>query len=79
MKNSLRKFYVSFIFTSCIVFGFLAVCVAYENIRATEYGDNRRAIAVEDGKFYFFDYEYEFKKQNQDEIIRLGFLLISIF
>ncbi len=61
MKNSLRKFYISFIFTFCIVFGFLAVCFAYENIRATEYGDNRRAIAVEDGKFYFFDYEYEFK------------------
>lgn len=59
MKNSLRKFYISFIFTSCIVFGFLAVCFAYENIRATEYGDHRHAIDVEDGKFYFFDYEIE--------------------
>ncbi|MBO5359123.1 MAG: hypothetical protein J6A78_07375 [Clostridia bacterium] len=61
MKNGIRKFYISFVVTCCIIFGFLAVCIAYENIRATEYGDNRRAIAVEDGKFYFFDYEYKFK------------------
>lgn len=61
MKNSLRKFYISFLVTSCIVFGFLAVCIAYENIRAVEHGETRHAITVEDGKFYFFDYEYEFK------------------
>lgn len=61
MKNSFRKFYISFLITSCIVFGFLAVCIAYENIRATEYGEDRPAITIEDGKFYFFDYEYEFK------------------
>lgn len=61
MKNSIRKFYISFVITACIVFGFLSVCIAYENIRATEYGDTRRAIEVEDGKIYFFDYEIEFK------------------
>ncbi len=61
MKNSLRKFYISFVVTCCLVFGFLAVCIAYENIRATEYGDTRRAITVNDGKFYFFDYEIEIK------------------
>ena len=61
MKKHFRKFYVSFLVTSCIVFGFLAACIVYENIHAVEKGEDRRAIAIEDGKFYFFDYEYEFK------------------
>lgn len=61
MKKGFRKFYISFIFTSCIVFGFLAICIAYENIRAIEYGDNRRAIELDDGKIYFFDYEINIK------------------
>jgi len=38
------------------------VCIAYENIRATEYGENRRAVAYKDGIIYFFDYEYEIKQ-----------------
>ena len=46
MKKFLRKFYISFVITSCVVFGFLGVCIAYENIRATEYGDTRRAIDI---------------------------------
>lgn len=61
MKNGIRKFYISFVVTCCIIFGFLAVCIAYENICATEYGEIRRAIEIEDGTFYFFDYEYQFK------------------
>ncbi len=62
MKKSLRKFYISFVITSCIVFGFLSVCIAYENIRATEYGDIRRAIEIKEDKFRFFDYEIGIKK-----------------
>ncbi len=62
MKNSLRKFYISFVITSCVVFGFLGVCVAYENIRFTEYGEIRRAIEIENNKFRFFDYEVDIKK-----------------
>ncbi len=62
MKNGFRKFYISFVVTSCIIFGFLGVCVAFEKIHATEYGDIRRAVEIKDGTFYFFDYEYEFKK-----------------
>jgi len=61
MKNGIRKFYISFVVTCCIIFGFLAVCIAYENIRATEYGENRRAVSYEDGTIYFFDYQYEIK------------------
>ncbi len=61
MSNNFRKFYVSFLITSCITFGFLAVCLTYENIKATQTNQTRRAITIEDGKFYFFDYEYEFK------------------
>ncbi len=61
MKNGIRKFYISFTVTCCIIFGFLAVCIAYENIRATEYGENRRAVAYKDGIIYFFDYEFKFK------------------
>lgn len=63
MKNSLRKFYISFVVTCCLVFGFLGVCVAYENIRATEYGDTRRAIEIENNNFKFFDYEINLKNK----------------
>ncbi len=62
MKNGIRKFYISFVITACIVFGFLSICIAYENIRKTEYGDIRRAVEIEDNKFKFFDYEIEIKK-----------------
>ena len=61
MKNGFRKFYISFVVTCCILFGFLGTCFAYESIRATEYGENRHAVEIKDGTLYFFDYEYEFK------------------
>jgi hypothetical protein len=61
MKNGMRKFYLSFLVTSCILFGFLAVCLAYENIHFTRSGEERYAVTVKDGILYFFDYEYEFK------------------
>lgn len=63
MKKFLRKFYISFVITSCVVFGFLGVCIAYENIRATEYGDTRRAIEIKDNNFKFFDYEINFNNK----------------
>ena len=46
-----------------MVFGFLGVCIAYENIRATEYGDTRRAIEIKDNNFKFFDYEINFNNK----------------
>lgn len=62
MKNKIRKMYISFVVTSCIVFGFLSICIAYENIRKTEYGDYRHAIDLKDGKLYIFDFIIDIKK-----------------
>jgi hypothetical protein len=53
----LRKMMISFMITSCILFGFFAVCKAYEGIRKIGFGEYRSAIEIENGKFKFFDFE----------------------
>lgn len=52
----LRKMIISFVISSCILFGFWAVCEAYRGIRQTGFGEYRNAIEIEDGKLKFFDY-----------------------
>ena len=52
----LRKMMISFVISSCVIFGFLAACEAYEGIRKIGFGEYRQAIEIEDGKFKFFDY-----------------------
>jgi len=63
MKEFLRKMYISAVVSSCILFGFCAVCSAYKGIRQTGFGEYRNAIEIEEGKFRFFDYEKELKSE----------------
>lgn len=59
MRDFIRKMYISAVVTSCIIFGFMGVCVAYSNIRNVAYGEYRNAIEIKNGKLYFFDIEKE--------------------
>ncbi len=61
MKEFLRKMYISAVVSSCILFGFAAICAAYSNIRQVGFGEYRSAIEIENGKIYFFDFEIEMK------------------
>lgn len=62
MKEFIRKMYISAVISSCILFGFCAVCVAYQNIRQVGFGEYRKAIEYKDGTLRFFDYKKEFKE-----------------
>ena len=53
----LRKMILSMVISSCILFGFWAICEAYSAIRQTGFGEYRNAIEIEDGKLKFFDFE----------------------
>ena len=52
----LRKMILSFVVSSCILFGFWGICEAYEGIRQVGFGEYRNAIEIEDGKIRFFDF-----------------------
>lgn len=55
MKDFLRKMTASAVVSSCILFGFLSVCKAYEGIRQIGFGEYRNAIEIEDGEIRIFD------------------------
>jgi hypothetical protein len=61
MKEFIRKTYISAVVSSCILFGFCACCVAYQNIRQIGFGEYRNAIEYKDGTVYFFDYQKNIK------------------
>jgi hypothetical protein len=63
MKEFVRKMYISAVVSSCLLFGFCACCVAYQNIRQIGFGEYRNAIEIEEGTFRFFDYEKDLKKK----------------
>ena len=63
MKEFIRKTYISAVVSSCILFGFCACCVAYQNIRQIGFGEYRNAIEYKDGNFRFFDYEKDLNKK----------------
>lgn len=59
IKMFFKSFYISSLIIFCILFGFLSISKAYENIRKIGFGEYRNAIQIKDGKFFFFDYEAE--------------------
>lgn len=56
-KVFLRTFCISSVILSCLIFGFIGVSKAYENIRLIGFGEYRTAIEYEEGKLKFFDFE----------------------
>ena len=55
-------FLISFIFTSCLVFGFLGVCAAYENTVKEAYGEYKTAVSIDGGNLRILDFEFEIRK-----------------
>lgn len=61
-KLFLKSFYLSSLIIFCLIFGFLGVSKAYENIRMIGFGEYRSAIEIEDGKIKIFDFCFEIEK-----------------
>ncbi len=57
MKDFFRKMILSAVVTGCILFGFLAACMAYSGIRKIGFGEYVNAIEIKDGEFRFFDFK----------------------
>ncbi len=60
MKDFLRKTILSAVVSSCILFGFLTACKAYEGIRQTGFGEYRNAIEITENEIKIFDYYFSF-------------------
>ena len=56
MKGFFRKMIISAVVSSCVLFGFLAVCKAYSGIRKIGFGEYRSAIEIKDGEIKIFDH-----------------------
>ena len=57
MKIYFKSLYISSVLISCLLFGFIGMAKAYENIRLVGFGEYRSAIEIEDGKLKIFDME----------------------
>lgn len=57
IKKSVYLFLISFVFTSCLVFGFFGACVVYENTVKVAYGEYKAAVSIDGGKIRIFDFE----------------------
>lgn len=60
IKIFFRSFFVSLIIAFNIIFAFLSISKAYENIRLIGFGEYRKAVEIKDGKLLFFDLEIDF-------------------
>lgn len=58
IKKSVYLFLISFIFTSCLVFGFFGACIVYENTVKVAYGEYKTAVSINGGKIRIFDFEF---------------------
>lgn len=61
-KIFLKSFYLSSLIIFCIIFGFLGISRAYENIRMIGFGEYRSAIEIKDGEIKIFDFCIEIEK-----------------
>ncbi len=52
-----RTLYISLTVTFCIIFGFFSAAKAYENTRMIGFGENKKAIEINDGFLYLFDFK----------------------
>ena len=57
MKLFFKTLFISSVLFFCLLFGFIGIAKAYENIRLVGFGEYRSAIEIEDGKLKIFDME----------------------
>ena len=58
LKTKTYCFLISFIFTSCIIFGFAGVCISYTNIVKTVYGEEKAAVSIDGGVIRILDFSF---------------------
>ena len=58
LKKRTYFFIISFIVTSCLIYGFLGACIAYEKISEIAYGDKKTAVELSKNGFRIFDFEF---------------------
>ena len=56
-KIFFRSFIISLVIVFNIIFGFLGISKAYEQIRLIGFGEERKAIELKDGELLFFDFK----------------------
>ena len=63
MKNKifLRTLYITLVMIFCLGIGLFGSTKAYEGIRKIGFGENRKAIAIEEERIKFFDIEIKYK------------------
>ena len=62
MRSKTYFFIVSFLVTTCLICGFLGVCIAYENTVKTAYGEYQKAVEISGEKIRVLDFEFEIPK-----------------
>ena len=65
LKTETYYFLISFILTSCVIYGFFGVCAAYENMSQTAFGKKKTAVSIDGGKLRILDFEFDFKKNKK--------------
>ena len=59
IRNRTYLFIISFVMSSCVLFGFLGVCIAYENIVRTAFGEYKNAVEISKDGIRILDYEFK--------------------
>ena len=56
-RTFFRTLYISLVVAFCLIFGIFFAAKAYENINETGFAQNKKAIEINDGFLYIFDFK----------------------
>lgn len=56
-RTFFRTLYISLTVTFCLIFGMLFAAKAYENTNMIGFGENKKAIEINDGFIFIFDFK----------------------
>ena len=59
IKTKTYLFLISFIFTACIICGFLGVCICYQSTVKVAYGKEKAAVSFDGGTVRILDFEFD--------------------
>ncbi|MBR4910035.1 MAG: hypothetical protein IKZ47_01770 [Clostridia bacterium] len=61
LKQKAYYFFISFIITSCVIYGCFGVCAAYESISAVS-GGHKKAVEIKKDGIRILDFEFRIKQ-----------------
>lgn len=62
LKTKTYLFIISFVVTSCLICGFAGICISYENIVKTAYGEEKAAVSIDGGGIRILDFRFSFSE-----------------